>query len=206
MTITRAQNPEQRPNPLLEMARQLLFAEGQQYSEHALLKIAVARGLVPEDFGSSPKRLFQAHFALLNGLYRLQPELAEQQLYLEIGLAQVRVRPLQGRTDSKAVDCGRDCQLREYYLDWQHFDRATEAGVNELLKDFWQRLGRQPVAKADLARALEVMELTEPVTWAEVKRRYRRLAMRHHPDRGGDEAQLQQVHWAMAILERAVKC
>lgn len=188
------------------MVRQLLYEDGQQFSEHALLKIAVARDLVPEDFGGCPKRLFQAHFALFNALYQLQQELAAQQLYLDIGLVQVSVRALQVGAGAGAVDTGRDHKLREYYLDWRHFDQATVAGVNELLKDFWRRMGQRPVAQAERARALDIMGLSEPLTWAAVKQRYRRLAMQYHPDRGGDAEQLQQVHWAMAVLERAVKC
>lgn len=33
-----------------------------------------------------------------------------------------------------------------------------------------------------------------------IKRHYRRLAMRHHPDRGGDKAQLQIINAAMEAL------
>ncbi|MBU2885054.1 DnaJ domain-containing protein [Gilvimarinus agarilyticus] len=206
MATLLTQNCAHRPNPLLEMLRQLLFESGQQYTEHALLKIAVARGLVPENYGTCPKQLFQAHFALFNGLYRLQEELAGQRLFLDIGLMQVDVRPWQGPSDSTQLDGGREGKLRDYYFDWRHFDEATVASVNELLDDFWQNLGRQPVATAERSRALHIMGLAEPVSWSAIKQRYRRLAMQHHPDRGGDADQLQEVHWAMSVLERVHLC
>jgi len=34
-----------------------------------------------------------------------------------------------------------------------------------------------------------------------ILRQYRRLAMRHHPDRGGERARLQAINAAMAILD-----
>lgn len=206
MAYSEPEKNSRRSNPLLDMVRQLLFAAGQQYSEHALLKIAQARGLLPEAFSGCPKQLFQAHFALFNALYQLQGELAAQQLYLDIGLVQVEVHSMQGPACGSALDSGRDNKLREYYSDWSHFDSATVASVNELLDDFWRRVESRPVATADRARALRVMELAEPVSWSAVKKRYRRLAMQHHPDRGGDADALQEVHWAMSVLERALKC
>ncbi|MDO3386470.1 DNA-J related domain-containing protein [Gilvimarinus sp. SDUM040013] len=195
-----------RPNPLLEMVRQLLFEDGQQFSEHALLKIAVARGLIPEEFGSCSKRLFQAHFVLFNALYHLQQELAAQALYLDIGLVQVSVRRFQPASGARELGSSRDEKLRRYYFDWSHFDQATVASVNEMLDDFWLRMGRQPVVEADRTRALDVMGLADPVSWSAVKQRYRRLAMQHHPDRGGDVDQLKQVNWAMTILEKSIQC
>ena len=45
---------------------------------------------------------------------------------------------------------------------------------------------------------LGVAHDSTPADW---KRAYRRLAMRHHPDRGGDPARLQAIHAAMPILD-----
>jgi curved DNA-binding protein CbpA len=36
---------------------------------------------------------------------------------------------------------------------------------------------------------------------ATIKRRYRRLAMRHHPDRGGDGVRLREINAALATLQ-----
>ncbi|NNG14653.1 MAG: DnaJ domain-containing protein, partial [Gammaproteobacteria bacterium] len=44
--------------------------------------------------------------------------------------------------------------------------------------------------------------LDDPVSDADIKQQYRRLAMQHHPDRGGDDATLQKINAAMNILTR----
>ncbi len=53
--------------------------------------------------------------------------------------------------------------------------------------------------------ALAELELTDPVDWRAIKSQHRQLAMRHHPDRGGDEARLQAINAAMNVLGRAHK-
>ncbi|MDO3384121.1 DNA-J related domain-containing protein [Gilvimarinus algae] len=191
-------------NPILPVVRELLFEPGQCYSEHALIKILVARGLLPEDFAACPKQLFQAHFALFNALYQLRDELGQEGLALDIGLLEVRVYRV-AEAVGQAMGSGRESKLRAYYLDWQHFEQATDESVGQLLDDFWRTLGQRPVADSDRREALEVMALSEPVSYSELKQRYRRLAMESHPDRGGDTAKLQQINWAMSVLEQSVE-
>jgi curved DNA-binding protein CbpA len=47
---------------------------------------------------------------------------------------------------------------------------------------------------------MATLELTEPFDAASVRTQYRRLAMRHHPDRGGDAERLQAINRAFRIL------
>lgn len=184
--------------------RQRLHRPGVEVSEHALIKELVEEGLLPAGFNEGSLALFQTHFLLFNALYRLQDELAAQQLALDIGLVNIRVREQQG-AQSSALDFGRQSRLRDYYLDWSHFNGATEESVAELLESFWQQFEACPVADSEKAAALASLELCEPVTYAEIKMRYRRLVMREHPDRGGDNARLQTLNDAMAVLARAYK-
>ena len=48
---------------------------------------------------------------------------------------------------------------------------------------------------------MAVLDLRDPIDAAAIKRRYRRLAMRHHPDRGGDGQRLGETNAALAVLE-----
>lgn len=189
---------------LIAALRQRLNRPGVEVSEHALIKELVEEGLLPAGFNDGSLALFQTHFLLFNALYRLQDELASHQLALEIGLVNIRVREQQV-AQSSALDVGRQASLREYYLDWSHFNGATEESVDELLERFWQQFGPGQVATSEKAAALASLQLTEPVTYAEIKMRYRRLVMREHPDRGGDNARLQALNDAMAVLARAYK-
>jgi hypothetical protein len=188
-------------NPLLEPLKLLLNEAGQVYSEQSLIKHLVAQELLPPDYGASPLMLFQTHFALFNALYLWRDQLHPQGLDLDIGLLEVTVRAL-GVAQGQAVGGDREAKLREYYLDWSHYQAATERSVENLLSDFWRQAAQKPVSSPDRDRALEIMALQAPVTLPEVKKQYRRLAMAAHPDRGGDTEQLQRINWAMAILRR----
>jgi len=88
--------------------------------------------------------------------------------------------------------------LRDYYLDLDNLNQTDADQVEQMLDGFWCRY----LAAADHGEALACLGLTAPVSFDEVKSTYRRLVMEHHPDRGGDTAQLQQINEAMAVLER----
>jgi hypothetical protein len=188
-------------NPLLEPLQLLLYEAGQVYSEQRLINLLVEQELLPENYSANPLLLFQTHFALFNALYLWRDELLTQGLDLDIGLLDVRVRTLESAS-SQAVGGAREAKLRDYYLDWSHYHAATERSVEDLLSDFWRQAVQTQVSCDDRARALEIMSLQTPVTLAEVKQRYRRLAMAAHPDRGGDTEQLQHINWAVAVLRR----
>ncbi|VAW86545.1 hypothetical protein MNBD_GAMMA18-476, partial [hydrothermal vent metagenome] len=49
--------------------------------------------------------------------------------------------------------------------------------------------------------ALSQLGLKAPVTDEQIRRRYKELVMQHHPDRGGNEQQLQALNQAMAVLK-----
>ena len=48
--------------------------------------------------------------------------------------------------------------------------------------------------------ALTVLGLQDPVENTDIKMAYRRLAMAHHPDRGGDEETLKEINLAAKTL------
>ena len=49
-------------------------------------------------------------------------------------------------------------------------------------------------------QALTVLGLPPNATRQQIKRRYRTLAKRHHPDRGGDQQQMQRIIAAYELL------
>jgi len=54
--------------------------------------------------------------------------------------------------------------------------------------------------KERIAWALETLQLPGLVTREDIKRQYRHLAKKFHPDAGGDEASMQRIAEAYAIL------
>ncbi|MCH8506184.1 MAG: DnaJ domain-containing protein [Ectothiorhodospiraceae bacterium] len=144
-----------------------------------------------------PMGLYQAHFILFHCLYRLQQRLARDAgeclsiHCLRIALSPAETRPGNGGGLEQADP------MRSYYLDLANLDEMDAVQVEALLSDFWRRF----VEPDDRRRqALEVLGLEDPVDQQRIRKQYRRLAQRHHPDRGGDTVVLQRINEAMMVL------
>jgi DnaJ-domain-containing protein 1 len=83
------------------------------------------------------------------------------------------------------------------YLDYAQVMQTTAQDVTKLLDQFWKHY----LNDDQKLNALSVLGLSEPVDFDQIKKQYRRLAMKHHPDRGGDADQLIAVYQAMQCLE-----
>lgn len=142
-------------------------------------------------------RLFQEHFRLFHLLYRLRDRCRrEGRADLEIGALRIRVLPHAGGDSTLP---GHPDPLREYYLDWNNLTGTDGAGVDEMLGRFWVRL--QGIEERE--DALRALGLAADASFEQARERYRRLAMEHHPDRGGDQERLQAINAAMDTLARA---
>ncbi len=161
---------------------QLLGALEQQ-GEHGFERAALA----------DPVRLFRTHFILFHYLYRLRERLRPGGEELEIHCLRIVLRPAAAGAPG-AVD--KLDPLARYYLDLSNLEGVDAAEVERLLSGFWRRYAHRD----GRAQALAVLGLEDPVDGVQIKRRYRRLAMEHHPDRGGDKQTLQRLNAAMALL------
>ena len=163
--------------------------------------MAAARAAGVAGYGERPPpgdtlALFRAHFILFHALYRLRERLAAERRWgVEIHCMKTRLLP---SGDGGGSGIGRHDPLRDYYLDLDQLAHTDREEVDALLAGFWQRVG----AHDQRAEALAVLELEEPAGLDEIKRQYRRLASRHHPDRGGDKGRLQAINAAMETLAR----
>jgi DnaJ-domain-containing protein 1 len=161
-------------------------------SEFQLLKRLHQQGVPPFDGADlgDPNRLYRIHFLLFHCLYVLQSRLWSQGEGLEIHCLRIAI------TAAGASDGGLASPdpMRGFYLDPANLDRQD---VLELLGQFWRRFG----ANSQRREALRTLQLEDPVEPAQIRLQYRRLVMRHHPDRGGDTARLQELNAAMAALK-----
>jgi len=139
--------------------------------------------------------LFRANFLLFHCLYTLRDNLwQKQQFHLDISSLRIALRPYQsGYADLTTYD-----PMRAYFLDMEQLETTTQADVADLLAGFWIKIQ----ANEQRLQALIELELQEPVDYETIKQQYRRLAMRYHPDRGGDNTRLQAINTAMATLEQ----
>ena len=187
-------------NPLIAPLRKYFSVAGASASEYQLIYLLRERGHLPERGNGSALALFRVHFAVFNALYQLQEELADKGLRLHISPLSIWLQAGVGR-NTLPGDVTED-PLREFYLDWSRGKDATEQSVLELLTGFWGRCGTGGLNRDEHDRALAALDLSPPVNYSDIKRRYRQLAMIHHPDRGGEGTELQVLNAAMAVLDR----
>lgn len=184
---------------LLERVLQCLRGAPAGVTEHRL--IARLRDAGVEPFSGArlqePLSLFQTHFLLFHCLYRLRDDLAARGEWLRIHCLDIGIERVRGGPgpDADGLPVLRD-PLRDYYLDLAQLDTMDAAAVEALLGEFWSRLGRDRQRE----QALAVLGLADPVDAVAIRRQYRRLAQRHHPDRGGDTATLQRINAARWVL------
>lgn len=140
-----------------------------------------------------PHELFQAHFLLFHSLYVWRDRLhATQQACLLISPLEIR------QQDWNAGEAGLVAHdpLRAYYLELANLQTTSEDDVNELIAGFWRSLSRSEQRDT----ALRELGLVDPVSDDVIIQTYRRLAMQHHPDRGGDQQRLQSINRAYELL------
>jgi DnaJ-domain-containing protein 1 len=180
----------------LEILVDILRLHPAGLSEYALLQRLREdpRVAFERDRLDDPQDLFRTHFLLFHHLYRLREELrAGQAGDLDVHALNIRLH-LDAPRESGALT--QPDPLASYYLDLGNLTGVTCAEVERLLGEFWVRYGRHDRR----AEALAVLDLPAEADAAAILRQYRRLAMRHHPDRGGDRERLQAINAAMAIL------
>lgn len=169
-------------------------------SEYDLIQI-VKEEIFKEDANDifrDTHKLFTVHFILFHGLYRLRQDLWESDLgYLEISPLNICLKPV---ITGKRQYLGKPDNLSQYYLDATNLEKTTQKDVDDLLNGFWQYL----LAGDDKVTAMNVLEIMEPYDAQSLTQQYRKMVMKHHPDRGGDTGKLQEINKALKVLKRCL--
>lgn len=140
-----------------------------------------------------PHELFHAHFILFHALYSLRDSFLEQKKHLLI-IHTLKIELLPYSNSEAGLQ--ETNKLRDYYLDLNNLEQTSEDDVYDMLASFWNKFNRFDNREA----ALEELGLKDPIDDKTIKKEYRRLAMQHHPDRGGDIEKLQKINDALASL------
>jgi len=104
----------------------------------------------------------------------------------------------------------RETRIRVIWVSDLVVDRTVSA-VMDPIDEFLLRITGQPGApkpeenKDEVVEAREVLGLPERFTKADLKSRYRHLAMRLHPDQGGTTWLQARINWAAGVLERVAE-
>ncbi|AVP86174.1 DNA-J related domain-containing protein [Aeromonas hydrophila] len=188
---------ETRPNPLLAPLLTLLRQASGSYKVHELLAELRRQEVIPPLSGDEQLQLFRLNFLIMNALYQLQAELHGEGWWLVISTLDIRLEPLSTREGASALTRGE--ALRSYYLDWQVFWQTDREEVEALLGSFWRACERDE----HRAEALTLFALPTGAQPDAIRRRWRELALQHHPDRGGDADTFIRLRWAWEHLKPA---
>jgi len=140
--------------------------------------------------------LFQNHFLIMNALYQLQEKLQEEGKNLFVSPLKIYLESI-GSSDEKYLTKGDvNPLLKSYYLDWDNFIGTSADDVETLLDGFW----RQYLVSDKRADALVRLGLDADASWKTIRSRYRSLAAKNHPDKGGNILQFIEVREAYEIL------
>lgn len=137
--------------------------------------------------------MFQIHFTVYHSLYRLRDRLRkERESELELSPVSIQLTKYKEGCDAIA----EYDPLYDYYMDINNLEKTDSRDVDEMLTRFWSRLDNSERR----AEALKELGLADPVANEDIRKQYRRMAMKHHPDRGGDTNKLQRINAAIAVL------
>lgn len=183
------------PRVLFDTVAQYLHANASGISEFDLLKHLRYDPASEAHFKRTAEsiEIFRQHFLLMHILYALRDEYWQQQSgHLEINPLAIRLGDYhKGNSGLQTTD-----KLRDYYLNIENLFNTSADDVDSLFKDFWKNMDANQHREQDL----QTLGLQEPVSKQEIRDQYRRLAMEHHPDRGGDHGRLQEINQAMVRL------
>ncbi|KIF54482.1 DNA-J related domain-containing protein [Vibrio owensii] len=174
-------------NPLLWPILEILRKQPTSWKVHTLAQELSEHDYIPQLDPSPDKDLFKRNFLLMNALYQLQ-----ETLYPD-GWLQVEAMNivLMSAIEASRHSIDINDPLREYYLDWKNYE-ADEGEVRRLLNDFWSRyqryIGGNTSSDLDRAKALSLFELGAEATRTDIRKQWRKLALRWHPDRENGDA------------------
>ncbi|MCS0191861.1 DnaJ domain-containing protein [Vibrio parahaemolyticus] len=175
-------------NPLLWPVLEILRKQSSGWKVHTLASKLSESGYINQLDPSPDKDLFKRNFLIMNALYQLQETLYPDS-WLQVEAMDII---LMSASEASRNSVDPNDPLRQYYLDWSHYE-ANEDEVRRLLNEFWTRyqrfVGGAPEHNIDRTKALKLFDLTGDASRIEIRRQWRKLALRWHPDRENGDAE-----------------
>ncbi|AWB67919.1 hypothetical protein C2869_16470 [Saccharobesus litoralis] len=185
----------------------------QQYGEYQELNLIKQLQQAPYfmftdlEFNDS-LQLFQVHFAIYNTLYRLADIwYADKRCQLLIELNRIHIQPFArqpvANEQKNAGPLAQQDPLRSYYLDWQNFCQTNRQDVEAMLTTFWQKFSAYLIEPTELHAAYQTLNCSNGCDVVVAREQYKRLSLKYHPDKGGDNQKFQQINWAWGLIKQA---
>jgi len=185
------------PAPLKQWLKSHLVGSNAVFTEWEIIQAWRADRWLPPQTNGDQLSLFRTHFFVFHQLYWFDIQLKQQALgRLQITPLAITFLASTSPTTVSNFEIATANPLATYYLSWQPLFYTELAQVLQLL-DF----GAKRVSiDIEVEQALARFELCPPVTLQTVQQQFRRLAMRYHPDRGGNTAKLQAINRDRQLL------
>ncbi len=191
-------------NPLLWPILAILKKSVDSWKVHTLAEHLVKEKILLTLDEDSTKDLFKRNFLIMNALFQLQ-ELVSDEYFLQVEAMDIRLIPLESYGQDSIVTSDA---LRDYYTDWSHYE-ASEGEVKKLLDEFWNRYRRHIGSASNVGTyddALKLFGLPTTASKKEIRKRWRELALKWHPDRkGGDSQTFTQMCEAWSVLKEKAR-
>ncbi|MDG2775662.1 DNA-J related domain-containing protein [Vibrio parahaemolyticus] len=175
-------------NPLLWPMLEILKKQPSGWKVHTLASKLSECGYINQLDPSPDKDLFKRNFLIMNALYQLQETLFPDS-WLQVEAMDIM---LMSALEASKNSVDPNDPLRQYYLDWSHYE-ANEDEVRRLLNEFWSRyqrfVGDASEHNIDKVKALKLFDLAGDASRTEIRRQWRKLALRWHPDRENGDAE-----------------
>ncbi|WP_070966255.1 DNA-J related domain-containing protein [Vibrio sonorensis] len=177
-----AQFQQYMENPLLWPMLEVLRKQPSGWKVHTLASHLGELGFIPILDVKPEKDLFKRNFLIMNALYQLQETLYPDN-WLQVEAMDITLMSSH-HVAGHCIDL--EDPLRDYYTQWHNYE-AEEGEVKRLLNQFWTRyrefVGSTNGKDMDRAKALSLFELPQDATQIEIRKTWRKLALKWHPDR-----------------------
>ncbi|MEZ8140917.1 molecular chaperone DnaJ [Enterovibrio norvegicus FF-33] len=185
-----AEQRDEIDNPLIWPILSVLEASNESWKVHYLMA-ELQKNTIMDHLDDDPQLdLFKRNFLIMNALYQLQETLLPNQ-WLQVESMDIRLMWRGAGSGFVQHEVNRDDPLREYYMDWKNYDAQTE-DVRELLKSFWKRyqqhVGHCSETTVERRNALKALGLSDTASNLEIRRQWRKMALKWHPDRPEGDA------------------
>lgn len=182
------------------------------FDTHFLIKGALYRlqkKWFSEELANIKIELTRISIYFLNSSSNFSNQLSADQQQSDIPLSH-RVYASDGSFDT-------DRKLYDYYHDWSIFTETKGEDVVQMIDDFWtefakfQPLQQPKASESELMDHLSSLELTpkleslNELTAANLKKRYRKLAHKHHPDKGGRKSKFIEIQTAFFAIKSYIQ-
>ncbi len=173
----------QMENPLVWPIMEVLKKQQAGWKVHTLASHLSELGIIPFLDTSPEKDLFKRNFLMMNALYQLQETLYPDS-WVQVEAMDIRLMN-QGKAREQEINV--EDPLRGYYTDWSNYE-AEDGEVRRLLNEFWTRYSNFVGSHNDdmsTQEALRLFDLDDMATQTEIRKQWRRMALKWHPDREG---------------------